>query len=78
VLTTVALDTDPQSGPDTRNDLKLAARSGRVAGRLTPFGLPSPASRCSAGRRAVLVRWPSFGALARAPGGAHEGASESA
>jgi len=31
--TTVALDTDPQSGPDTRNGLKLAARFGQDAAR---------------------------------------------
>ncbi|MDL0129925.1 hypothetical protein PNP59_03100 [Halobacterium salinarum] len=30
---TVALDTDPPSGPDARNGLKLAARSGRVGAR---------------------------------------------
>ncbi|WP_435551738.1 hypothetical protein [Natrinema sp. CGMCC1.2065] len=30
---TVALDTDPQSGPDTSGHIPLAARSGRVGAR---------------------------------------------
>ncbi len=61
VLTTVALDTDPQSGPDARNGLKLAARSGRVGARLWLDGLPETLSLAPQGAltkaRARAYRW---------------------
>ncbi|RDI69562.1 hypothetical protein DWB78_18585 [Halopelagius longus] len=64
MLTTVALDTDPQAGPDTRNGLKLAARSGRGIGPLTRqtrgARLPRPRSRRS---RGLLVRVPRLTSL---------------
>ncbi|WIV68905.1 hypothetical protein [Natrialbaceae archaeon AArc-T1-2] len=50
VLTTVALDTDPQSGPDARNGLKLAARSGRVGARFWLDDLPEALSLAPQGR----------------------------
>jgi len=61
VLTTVALDTDPQSGPDARNGLKLAARSGRVGARFWLDDLPEALSLAPQGAltkaRARAHRW---------------------
>jgi len=78
VLTTVALDTDPQSGPDTRNGLKLAARFGRIAEALTPF---APRALPRFARQDAARCWLGHFIQARSrsrPVGALEGASASA